>query len=67
MKAAGTLPPPSKEDDPLPPLKTFHIPKGALDDLPFMVQPKNMGEGAAAPADGRSGVNQCKDPVSGLP
>jgi len=38
MKKAGTLPAPPTKDDPLPPLKTFHIPKGALEDYPMMMK-----------------------------
>lgn len=38
MKKQGTLPAPAQKDDPLPPLKTFHIPKGAFDNMPMMMQ-----------------------------
>jgi hypothetical protein len=49
MKREGTVPPPSQKDDPLPPLKTFHIPKGALDNMPHMLSeqmgaPPQMGQ-----------------------
>ena len=37
MKRNGTLPPPSTKDDPITPLKSFHIPKGAFDEMHMMM------------------------------
>jgi len=63
MKKSNTLPPQSQPNDPVEPLKTFHIPKGAFDNVPYLVSP---------PVDQNAIVNdfqapQPVDPITGLP